>query len=247
MRASGAVREPIAEAVVEQITDAFTNHRRVFFYAAALLFAMAVIFIGVGRHPGQPGTVTTWPAIGSFDASVYRSVQNHRNDMLTLISKGLSFIGGGIVTVPFRILIAIYLLYRRRRRAFATWVITWAVAELGLTLAKVWYMRTRPPDALVVTHDFSFPSGHAVAMASIAVALVLVTMPSGPQRLKWELTAAAAAFAMDLSRVYLNAHWFSDVVAGTLLGAGVALGTAALVTEARIVYRRRRAAGAASA
>jgi len=107
-------------------------------------------------------------------------------------------------------------------------------------------MRTRPPDALVVTHDFSFPSGHAVAMASIAVALVLVTMPSGPQRLKWELTAAAAAFAMDLSRVYLNAHWFSDVVAGTLLGAGVALGTAALVTEARIVYRRRRAAPSAS-
>jgi membrane-associated phospholipid phosphatase len=233
--------EPVVQTVVEPIRDAFTNHRRVFFYAAALLIAMAIIFIGVGRHPGQPGTVTTWPAIGNFDASTYRWVQSHRTDIVTAISKGLSFIGSGLVTVPFRIVVAIYLLIRRRRRAFATWVITWTVAEVGLTLAKAWYMRTRPPDPLVITREFSFPSGHAVATASIAVALVLVTMPYGMRRRKWEFAAAAAAFIMDLSRVYLNAHWFSDVVAGTLLGAGVALGTAALVTEVRIVWRRRRA------
>ena len=234
-----AVSEPIAEAVVEPIKDAFTNHRRVFGYAALLLLAMATIFVGVGRHPGQPGTDTTWQAIGNFDDSVYSWIQAHRADLATTISKGLSYVGSGIVTIPFRIAIAIYLLVQRRRRAFATWVITWTVAEVGLTLAKAWYMRTRPPNPLVVTHDFSFPSGHAVATASIAVALVLVTMPYGKRRRKWEFAAAAAAFIMDLSRVYLNAHWFSDVVAGTLLGAGVALGTAALVTEARIVWRRR--------
>ena len=87
---------------------------------------------------------------------------------------------------------------------------------------------------------FSFPSGHAVAGAATAVALVLVLLPPGQARRRWELVAIGFAFVMALSRVYLNAHWFSDVVAGVLLGAGVALGSAGLVTEVRDIALRRR-------
>jgi membrane-associated phospholipid phosphatase len=240
------VSEPITEAVVEPIVEAFHNHRRVFVYAAGLLFAMVLIFIAVGRHPGEPGTVTTWPPLGRFDGAVERVVVAHRTDVATAFAQVLNTVGRGFVTVPLRIVVAIYLLVRMRRRALATWILTWIVAEVGVTVAKAWYMRARPPDMLVDTSTFSFPSGHAVATASIAVALVLVSMHAGPRRRKWEFVAAAAAFVMALSRVYLSAHWFSDVVAGTLLGTGVALGSAALVTEVRQVWRRRRATNPAT-
>jgi membrane-associated phospholipid phosphatase len=235
------VSEPITAAVAEPIKEAFRDHRRVFAYAAGLLIATVLIFIAVGKHPGQPGTVTTWAPVGHLDATVDRVIEAHRSDAATLLAKGLNLIGSGIITVPLRIVVATYLLVRKRRRALAAWIVTWIVAEVGLTVAKAWFMRARPLNPLVMPTGFSFPSGHAVATASIAVALVLVTLPAGPRRRKWEFVAAGFAFIMALSRVYLDAHWFSDVVAGTLLGTAVALGAAALVTEVRLVWRRRRA------
>jgi membrane-associated phospholipid phosphatase len=196
------------------------------------LAAMAAIFIGVGKHPGEPGTLTTWAWIGRFDGQVYDWVQNHRDSVVIAISKALNFIGGGVVTIPLRIIVALYLAFRRRWRAFAGWVLTWAVAETALTATKAYFDRTRPPLPLVLPlNGSSFPSGHAVATASIAVALVLALQHAGPQRRKWEVLAAAAAFVMALSRVYLNAHWFSDTVAGVLLGTGIALGATALISE----------------
>jgi undecaprenyl-diphosphatase len=215
----------------EERLDRLTNHRRALVYSFLLLAAMAAIFIGVGKHPGEPGIVTTWAWIGRFDAHVYDWIQHHRYSMVTAISKALNFLGGGIVTIPLRIIVALYLAFRRRWRYFAAWVVTWAVAEIALTLAKAYFERTRPPLPLVGTSGYSFPSGHAVATASIAVALVLALQHAGPRRRKWEVLAAAAAFVMALSRVYLNAHWFSDTVAGVLLGAGIALGATALISE----------------
>jgi undecaprenyl-diphosphatase len=226
--------------VSEPTPDPLRNHRRVLLYSLGLLAAMVLIFIAVGKHPGAPGTTTTWSPIGRFDGDLYRAVQEHRLESVTWIAKALNIIGGGMVTIPLRIVVAAYLALRRRWFALAGWILTWVSAEVILTVTKAWFMRTRPALPLVATSGYSFPSGHAVAGAAIAVALVLVALPAGPHRRKWEVAAAAAAFLMALSRVYLNAHWFSDVVAGVLLGTGVALGSTALVTEIRDVAVRRR-------
>ncbi|TMK89762.1 MAG: phosphatase PAP2 family protein [Actinobacteria bacterium] len=71
-------------------------------------------------------------------------------------------------------------------------------------------------------------------------ALVLAFFPAGERRHRWEWLAVGFAFVMSMSRVYLAAHWFSDVVAGTLLGAGIAIFWAAAVTECRDVIFRAR-------
>lgn len=178
-----------------------TNHRRTFGYSLALLLAMAGLFLAVGRHPAGDAPVTTVSFVGRWDLAVFHAMDDVRNTPLTWLARALNVIGGGVVTIPLRALVTLWLAFRRRWRAFGTWVLTWILAEVILTVAKAYFHRGRPPGAVVSTTGFSFPSGHAVAGAATAVALVLVLLPAGRARYRWELAAVVFAFVMALSRV----------------------------------------------
>ena len=65
---------------------------------------------------------------------------------------------------------------------------------------------------------------------------VVMALTSGRRRLHWMVGAVCIAAAVGLSRTYLSAHWLSDVVGGSLIGAGLALA----VPEAFEVVRDRR-------
>jgi membrane-associated phospholipid phosphatase len=216
-----------------------TNHRRALRFALGLLFALAFILFAVGRHPEAEAPRTTLAFVGNFDESMYRWMDDIRTPPLTEVFRALNVLGGGLVTIPLRAGVSVFLLVRKRFLAFFAFVLTWALSEALLTWLKIFFHRGRPLDGLVDTVGYSFPSGHAVAGAALAVALVLVAFPPGPRRRKWELIAVGFAFLMAFSRVYLYAHWFSDVVAGVLLGAGIAIGSAALVIEVDALLVRR--------
>ena len=99
------------------------------------------------------------------------------------------------------------------------------------------YELVRPPLPLVETTSWSFPSGHSVAGATIAVAAVIVLVRAGPKRRNLEMFEAAFTVVMALSRLYLRAHWLADVAAGVALGAAIATLCAAIMH--RIDDRRR--------
>jgi membrane-associated phospholipid phosphatase len=215
------------------------DHRRALIYSALLLVATTAVFVVVGVDPAHP-------AVQPIDAWWERTIDALRSPIATFVARALDFLGGAFVTLPIRIAVAVWLVLRRRWRAFATWALTWAASEVVVTLVKAWFDRPRPPGSLVPTTGASFPSGHATAVAATAVALVLVLLPEAPTRRKWEVAAIVVTFIMSLSRTYLNAHWLSDVVAGSLLGSGIAILSAGLSTEVRDVAVRRRSGRAIS-
>jgi undecaprenyl-diphosphatase len=207
------------------------DHRRTFWHAFALLASLGFVLVAVGRHPPVLAPLTSWPFVGRFDQQMYDAVDHIRVTPLTWLFRFLNVVGGGVVTVPLRAIASIYLLARRWWRRAGGFILTWAAAEFILTFLKTWFHRGRPPGNMVATVSYSFPSGHATAAAATAVALVLAFLPAGRERRKWEVIAVSFVFIMAFSRVYLNAHWFSDVVAGVLLGSGIALGSFAVANE----------------
>ena len=167
--------------------------------------------------------------VQSVDEAVHRAAVEAEWSPLVATAHIPDFIGSTWVTAPVMVLVACYLAWRSRWEALISWVSAMVVSQLLIGPVKELYERTRPPLPLVETSGFSFPSGHSVAGTAIAVALVIVLVPAGPQRRNLEMAAAAFAVAMALSRVYLRAHWLSDVAAGVALGAAVAVAAAAVV------------------
>jgi undecaprenyl-diphosphatase len=196
----------------------------------ALLGATVLFVIGVGSQADRVAPATAFPPLGNLDQATYDAVQQIRNPIFTVLARILNILGGGAFNIPFRTLCLIVLVFvlKRYRHAIA-FAVTWALSEAVMTALKIAIDRMRPPDPLVTTHGTSFPSGHSVAGASIGISLVIAFLPAGHRRRVWEWMAAAFAFLMGLSRVYLNAHWLSDAEAGVFLGAGVALTVAAVV------------------
>lgn len=61
----------------------------------------------------------------------------------------------------------------------------------------------------------SFPSGHTASAFAGAVSLLMIDR-------RWGIAALAYAALVALSRVYVCAHWPTDVMAGAVLGAAMA-------------------------
>jgi undecaprenyl-diphosphatase len=151
------------------------------------------------------------------------SMQDIEGSLLTNIAHVFNALGRGIGRAALLAVPGIILLVARRWWALLAFGLTEAVTPLVSSITKALIERPRPPDGLVHPSSTSFPSGHASFAATTSIALVLLFTAIGPRRRLWWALAAVTSAAMDWSRTYLQVHWLLDVVAGSLLGAGVAL------------------------
>lgn len=202
------------------------NHRRALLVSAGLLAAAVIL-----------GVLVAIPAtrrdLQSVDDAVRRLAVSVQNRPTTLIAKGFSLAGGVWVNWPIRIAAVVVLAVRRRFVQLTAFALAVVTSEILIGTLKAAYNRPRPPGSLISTSGATFPSGHAIAGAVTAVGLVVVLLPPGRRRWRWEVRAVVFSCLMALSRVYLRAHWLSDVVAGGLLGAGLALGWPAVLQAVR--------------
>jgi membrane protein DedA with SNARE-associated domain/membrane-associated phospholipid phosphatase len=135
----------------------------------------------------------------------------------------VTMLGDGVtITVMVVAAIAWLLLHRAWHRAGGV-AIAIAVTAAFVPLVKGRLQIPRPTDLYSGADAFSFPSGHAAFSAVLYGILGWLVARGLPGR--WQLVPLSVAAALIglvcASRVYLAAHWPSDVTAGLIFGLGM--------------------------
>ncbi|WP_040261578.1 bifunctional DedA family/phosphatase PAP2 family protein [Pseudomonas massiliensis] len=164
-----------------------------------------------------------WPYLTHFDEGLVALVQEHRSPGLDRIVVAVTRLGDFRTQAWVGVLLTLLLLAARhwRHALFAGGVLL--CTALGNGTLKWLFSRARPEVLSTPLSTYSMPSGHS--SASFAFFLVLAVLASRGQpprmRLTWMLVACIPALSIALSRVYLGAHWPTDVLAGALLAVFV--------------------------
>jgi len=196
--------------------------------AVAISTACWVVFVALAIVVSASDTL-------SLDQSILTWVGEHRGSALTSAMRTVTWLGSAAVLYPATLVLALYWWRRDREwRAGAMLAASLAGSTVLYNVFKRIIERPRPPakDALGTYTHWSFPSGHATqCMAFVAMLLVLVYFAGRPRLRLWAILAAAVVLVVGGSRIYLGAHWFTDVLGGYALGgAWVALLTAVGLT-----------------
>lgn len=167
--------------------------------------------------------------IQSIDDRVYTFVVENEIGAFVWLGEFLGVFGSVVVMAPLMIGVAVFLGIRHRWSALTVWVIAIAVSQLVSITMKNVYGRPRPPLSLVETTSFSFPSGHAITGAVFAIGVMIVLVPPAKRKPLFWFISVVYVLAMAWGRVYVRAHWLSDVTAGVAIGTAVVLSAAILI------------------
>jgi undecaprenyl-diphosphatase len=172
------------------------------------------------------------PGPTPFDRELWRLAEDVRMGWLTDLATIVTSLGSFATVATLVVVTSIALVARRRGAQLAALVGGLLIVWLAVQAAKAGIDRPRPMGALVDTSGAAYPSGHAAySTAWVAAALAATWRFGVAGRAGLVIGALVLTAAIGVSRIYLRAHWFSDVAGGWGLGFGVfaALGTVALI------------------
>jgi membrane-associated phospholipid phosphatase len=148
----------------------------------------------------------------------------HRAEWLTSILRVITWLGSTAVIIPLGVIVGGFFVLRRRRWQPLALLAAAVAGAVGLyDIVKPLIGRPRPTSAIWIGHfsGAAFPSGHAAQSVALYAMLAIVLGAGRSASAKTMLWSVAALVALVVggSRIYLGAHWLTDVLGGYALGA----------------------------
>ncbi|HNX27947.1 MAG TPA: phosphatase PAP2 family protein [Syntrophomonadaceae bacterium] len=157
-----------------------------------------------------------------IDIVVKRAIDSIANPVLDTLMIYITNIGAPLTFYIMASAGFLYLTYKHKIIDGFFMVFCLFVSWGGMNLFKAFFMRERPiGEHLAYAEGYSFPSGHAtLSMAFYGFIIYLLLAESKKSRKKKNLAGflVVLIFLIGLSRIYLNVHYATDVLAGYILG-----------------------------
>lgn len=179
-------------------------------YKWLILLVMSIIFILIAvKVKENPGL--------EIDEYIYNFIRQFESPNLTKIFKVIT----NLISLPVICVIClIFVVISKLEKNYK--YCPFVLANLTLILVlnfilKLIFMRPRPELMLVKEFGYSFPSGHAmVSMAFYGLFIYILNHSKIKRWIRNLLTGfiLLLIILIGISRIYLNVHYFSDVIAG---------------------------------
>jgi undecaprenyl-diphosphatase len=212
--AYGRARHGLGAQIVLSLLDPERPASGALLAGALVLAGSAWLFLGVLED------VVSRDPLVQLDQSLFALLQGLRSAWLDRGMVAITELGGVVVTSAVVLAVAVVLAFGRRWRTLSYWLAAIGFGQGLVQVFKVTLERQRPIEIYAGYEAFSFPSGHAT-MAIVVYGFLAYLLARGKPVAAKTATAVAASLAIaavSFSRLYLGAHWFSDVVAGLSLG-----------------------------
>ena len=158
----------------------------------------------------------------AFDARVHTYLLAHTTPSLLEAARSFTFVGSSLFLLPaYILLIGTLVIFQKKRSALDISIV--AISSfLIMQLLKRIFQRKRPELPIIkAIHTYSFPSGHSLSSFIFCSILAYLIWKSNWLNIwKWIYTVLLGllAIAVGLSRIVLNVHFATDVIAGFCLG-----------------------------
>lgn len=191
-----------------------SRKRILFFVLGGILLGFIVLTVLVSSFP-----------VSFIDREFSEEIQEHQQPALDSIMKIISWPGYAPQSVVMAILTAI-IFYLFKRPKESLFILATMLSGVAGRLLKILIDRPRPTDDLVriieAAEHQSFPSGHVLFYISFFGFLIILMNHLKDIKRQYRITVMAIGsfmiFTIPISRIYLGAHWFTDVLGSAMLG-----------------------------
>jgi membrane-associated phospholipid phosphatase len=191
-----------------------TKRKAIGYLAAIIVTGFGILTVFVITDP-----------LSAIDREFSEEIQEHHNQLLDQAMRAISWFGYSRGSVIIVVVTAfLFLLFRYKKEAL--FIVLTALSGLVSTIVKLLVDRPRPLPSLVrvleKTQQQSFPSGHVLFYTTFFGFLTLLMYwlkeLSKAIRISVATISLFLIFTIPISRIYLGAHWFTDVLGGFFLG-----------------------------